>query len=106
MKTFKYLSMAAIAATSLSFASCSDDDDNSGKNDKPSIDDIIEDGFYISGEALSFSGADVKGRMISAPNEIDKSSSDWFVNIYMTLESNKSFTFTAVKGSTTMTFGP
>ncbi len=106
MKTFKYLSMAAIAATSLSFASCSDDDDNSGKNDKPSIDDIIEDGFYISGEALPFTGVDVKGRMISAPNEIDKSSRDGFVNIYMTLESNKSFTFTEVKGSTTKKYGP
>ena len=70
-----------------------------GSNGKPSIDDIIEDGFYVSGEALPFTGVDVKGRMYATPNEVDKSARDGFVNIYTTLEAGKSFSFTEVKGA-------
>ena len=105
MKTFKYLSMAAIAATTLTFASCSDDDDNKSNSDKPSIDDIIEDGFYISGDALPFTGVDVKGRMSLTPNEEGGESRDGLIDIYMTLEANKDFYFTEVKGASKKNFG-
>ncbi len=105
MKTFKYFTMAAVAASSLTFYSCGDSDDNGGGN-RPSVDDIVEDGFYISGEALPFSGVDVKGRMKSTPNEVDASSREGLYDIYMTLEAGKSFTFTEVKGSTTTSYGP
>ena len=66
----------------------------------------MEGGFYISGEALPFSGVDVKGRMKSTPNEVDASSREGLYDIYMTLEAGKSFTFTEVKGSTTTSYGP
>ena len=106
MKTFKYLTVAALAATSLTLSSCDDKDDNKGGTDKPSIDDIIEDGFYISGEALPFTGVDVKGRMKAAINEADgQSARDGLFDIYITLQAGKTFSFTEVKGASTTTYG-
>jgi len=100
MKKIKLFTMCMVAL-SLIFVSC--------KTDDPIVDTdpIVEDGFYISGDATAFAKIDVLGQLTAAPVENDNNSARVGLNqIYIALEANKTFTITEVAGATKTINGP
>jgi uncharacterized protein (TIGR02145 family) len=69
---------------------------------------IIPDGFYIFGDATSFSTLDIKGQLKTTPNEnLDNSGARaGLYDIYIALEGGKTFTITEVAGATKIVNGP
>jgi len=99
MKKIKLLSMCLLAL-SLIFASCKKEVVN------PPV--VVEDGFYISGDATPFSALDIKGQLKTTPNENLSNSGArvGLYDIYIALEAGKTFTITEVAGATKIVNGP
>ena len=79
------LFMSALAL--MTFASCD-------KNDGPSLDDVVEDGFFVAGPAT---GSDVLApqyMMTAGINEVDKAARDGMYEKYIVLEAGKDFYLT------------
>ncbi|MEI8086300.1 MAG: SusF/SusE family outer membrane protein [Paludibacter sp.] len=100
MKKIKLFTLCMFAL-SLVFVGC--------KSTDPVVDPdpIVEDGFYISGDATSFAKVDVQGQLTAAPVENDNNSARVGLNqIYIALEAGKTFTITEVAGATKTVNGP
>lgn len=97
---FKTLCFAAIALfTTFSLNSC--------KTETPIDEEILLDGFYVSGEATAFATVNVLGQLKATTVENDNNSARVGLNeIYIALEANKTFTFTEVAGATKTVYGP
>lgn len=97
---FKFMFFATLVAlSSFTFTSC--------KTDDPVEEEIVLDGFYISGEACAFTTITKAGQMKSTTVENDNNSARVGLNeMYIALEANKSFTITEVAGSTKTIYGP
>ncbi len=89
-----------VAVSSFTFTSC--------KTDDPVVEEeIVLDGFYISGEASAFATVTKAGQMKAATVENDNNSARVGLNeMYIALEANKTFTITEVAGATKTTYGP
>jgi hypothetical protein len=96
----KFMFFAAFAAVaSFSFISC--------KPEEVIEEEIVLDGFYISGEACAFTTVTKLGQMKATPVESDNNSARVGLNeIYIALEANKNFTITEVAGATKTVYGP
>lgn len=99
MKKIKLLAMCMFALTL--FFGCDKEED-------PIINEpLVEDGFYVSGEACAFASLDVLGQLKAIPVENDNNAArPGFNGIYIALEANKAFTITEVAGATKSVFGP
>ena len=88
-----------VAMSSFTFTSC--------KTDDPIEEEIVLDGFYISGEASAFATVTKAGQMKAAVVENDKNAARvGFNEMYIALEANKNFTITEVAGATKTVYGP
>jgi len=89
-----------VAMSSFSFTSCKSDD-------PVEEEEIVLDGFYISGEASAFATVTKAGQMKSTTVENDNNSARVGLNeMYIALEANKNFTITEVAGATKTAYGP
>ena len=97
---FKTLGFALIAIfATFTFNSC--------KTTEPEEQEILLDGFYVSGEATAFSTVTIAGQLKATTVENDNNSARVGLNeIYIALEANKPFTLTEVEGATKTVNGP
>lgn len=96
----KFMFFATIVAMgSFTFTSC--------KTEEPIVEEIVLDGFYISGEASAFATVTKLGQMKATTVENDNNSARVGLNeTYIALEANKAFTITEVSGATKTAYGP
>jgi hypothetical protein len=95
-----FLMFALVSFAAFSFTSCDPKED-----DEP--EEILLDGFYISGEATAFTKVDVLGQLKATTVENDNNSTrEGLYEIYIALEGGKTFSFTEVAGSTKTVYGP
>jgi hypothetical protein len=103
IKTLKFMPIWAMALA-IGFASCNSDDD-----DPINVDEVIEDGYYIVGEATALSTLDLKGRMVNGINENNGADqTPDFAGLYekyIALEADKPFSIIKKAGSAEATFG-
>lgn len=92
MKKFSFLMMMA-AVAAFTFTSC--------KNDpKPQdLDDIVENGFYVTGEAVSMPNLVAQGQFAVGHNEANSNElREGMYEKYVVIEANKEFTFVLKEG--------
>ena len=80
-------------ALSLTFVSCDP------KDDGPDVDEIVEDGFYVVGEATSSVKLVNTGIMSAGKNEVDQSAREGMYEKYNALEGGKPFHLLLKKGT-------
>ncbi len=98
MKKIKFISMCLVAL-SMSFYSC--------KPEEVTPPEVVEDGFYISGDASAYSTLTVTGAFKATPVENDNNSARvGLLEKYVALETGKTFTITEVAGTTKTVNGP
>ena len=97
MKTFKLLSLCLLALTVV-FTSCD--------KDPIDLDDIVEDGLYIKGNASAFDKLTAKALMKPTPNEVDGQLRSGFMDIYVALEKDQPFNIVEVEGTNQTVYGP
>lgn len=93
MKTLKKISLL-VAATALvftTFSSCNP------KEDDPVV--IVEDGFYVTGDATGSTALTVDYRLASGINEVTKEKRAGMYEKYVALEANKDFTLLLKEGT-------
>lgn len=98
MKILKFLSLWLLAL-SVAFTSCDNED-------PINLDDIVEDGMYIKGEASAFDKLNTKAIFKPTPNEVDGALRAGFMEIYIALEQGKTFNIVEVAGTTQKVYGP
>lgn len=91
MKTLKKISLfaGALALVLTTFSSCDKED--------PAV--IVEDGFYVTGDATGSTDLSVNYRMASGINEVTKAKRAGMYEKYVALEANKDFTLLLKEGS-------
>lgn len=91
MKTLKKISLfaGALALVLTTFSSCDKED--------PAV--IVEDGFYVTGDATGSAALSVNYRMASGINEVTKAKRAGMYEKYVALEANKDFTLLLKEGS-------
>lgn len=91
MKTLKKISLfaGALALVLATFSSCDKED--------PAV--IVEDGFYVTGDATGSAALSVNYRMASGINEVTKAKRAGMYEKYVALEANKDFTLLLKEGS-------
>lgn len=91
MKKFSFLMMMA-AVAAFTFTSCKTDP-------KPDIDDIVENGFYVTGEAVSMPNLVAQGQFAVGHNEANSNElREGMYEKYVVIEANKEFTFVLKEG--------
>ncbi|MEA4935927.1 MAG: hypothetical protein VB102_04700 [Paludibacter sp.] len=91
MKTLKKFSLfaGALALALTTFSSCDKED--------PAV--IVEDGFYVTGDATGSSNLSINYRMASGINEVTKAKRAGMYEKYVALEANKDFTLLLKEGN-------
>ena len=97
MKKLSFI-LLSFAAISLFVVGCKTDDP------KPPV-EIVEDGFYLSGEATSATELKTENLMSVGINEQGQVVRNGMREKYVALEAGKTFTITEVRGSTKTVFG-
>lgn len=97
MKALKFIPLCVLAL-SMAFTSC--------EKDPIDLDDIVEDGLYIKGEAAAFTKLTAKAILTPTPNEVDGVLRSGFMDIYVSLEKDKTFNIVEVEGTTQTVYGP
>lgn len=104
MKKFGIL-MCAFAAMAISFTSC---DPNKGGGEK-NLDDIVENGFYVIGDATGFEAISSEGAVATAMagglNEVDGAARSGMFEKYIVLEGGKNFQLVKKEGSSKVIYG-
>lgn len=98
MKKLNLFLMCLFALT-LTFVSCDP------KDDGPDVDEIVEDGFYIVGEATSSAKLVNTGIMSAGLNEVDKKTREGMYEKYIVLEGGKPFSLLLKKGTVETKYG-
>ena len=93
----------SLAAAAFTLVSCK------GGQNTPSIDDVVEDGFYVVGEATaipSLTAANAaKGLMAAGTNEVEKVKRAGMYEKYIALEGGKEFELVLREGKTEVHYG-
>ena len=102
MKKFSLL-LCAFAAFAIGFTSC-------GEPEKPNVNDIVEDGFYVVGEATAYADLQAEGVtnsiMSEGRNENDENKPrSGMYEKYIMLQGGKPFQLVLVEGSEQTTYG-
>lgn len=99
MKNLKFILMALLAV-SFTFISC--DNKNSQPDD---IDNIVEDGFYVAGNATGADKLMADAIMAAGVNEVDKKVRDGMYEKYIALEGGKEFYLMLKEGTKEVKYG-
>lgn len=99
IKALKFLPLWAMALA-IGFAGCNNDDDS------PNVDEVLEDGFYLTGEATGYEKPDLSTKLIPAANEAaDNAERSGMYDGYVYLEGNKNFNIAEYVVGSTATYG-
>lgn len=99
MKKFGFMMMAA-AIAAFTFTSCK------GGDTPQNLDDIVENGFYVVGEAAALPQLDLKGQMGAGYNEANSNEKrDGMYEKYIVLEAGKKFHFAKKEGDLLVNYG-
>lgn len=96
MKKFKFLSLWALALA-IGFAGCNNDDDGP--------DEIIEDGYYVVGEAAASNAIVANGKMSNGINEAGQIELSGLYDKYVALEAGKTFKIMKKAGVVETSYG-
>lgn len=91
----KILMLLGAVALTFGAVSCKDD----GKEDKPDVDNLVEDGFYVVGEAAEMTELNVKYQLCQGINEVDQSAKDGMYEKYIALRGGKEFSLELKAGT-------
>lgn len=95
----KFMLLWAALAAGLTFTACGDDDNGDGA-------EMVDDGWYIMGEATALSEIKAEGRMVSGLNEnAENAPQTGLYEKYIALEAGKTFSIVKVAGTTHTTIG-
>lgn len=94
--------LVMVAFLAFGLIACEDDDDNGGGGD----DDIVLDGFYIQGEATSFTDLNEDAKMEVTKNEVIQEERSTLYETYITVKGSGGFNIVEVAGDEQMTYGP
>ena len=95
-RIFYFFALAAVAA--MTFVSCNKDKDNP---DKPDINNLVEDGFYVSGPATGSDVLKKDFKMAEGLNEADGNAKrDGMYEKYVVLEAGKEYYLVLKEGTT------
>ena len=92
----KILMLLGAMALTFGAVSCNND---SKQEDKPDVDNIVEDGFYVVGEAAEMTSLNVKYQLCQGINEVDGAAKDGMYEKYIALRGGKGFSLELKKGS-------
>lgn len=77
------------------------------KDDEPKPDPVlVEDGFYVFGDALAVTDYDFKGLMTATKNEVDGSDRSSLLDIYIAVSETGGFNIGKVTGGEATVYGP
>ncbi|MDR1023996.1 MAG: hypothetical protein LBL94_12125 [Prevotellaceae bacterium] len=99
IKTLKFLPIWAMALA-IGFAGCNNKDDKS-----PNVDEVLEDAFYLTGEATGYEKPDLSAKLIPAKNEVGNVERSGFYDGYIYLEANKNFSLVDYVAGAATTYG-
>lgn len=88
-----------IAVVAVTFTSCKDPVDP----DDPIV--IVEDGYYLTGEACAYTDANTNLMFAVTRNEVDQTERATLYELYVALTAGKNFNITQIAGSTTNVYG-
>ena len=82
--------------------SCKDDDEDP----TPTNNAIVEDGFYIQGDATAYADFDIKATLSTTKNEVLQEERSSLMEIYVAVKGSGGFNIVQVNGSERTTWGP
>ena len=94
--------LVMVAFLAFGLIACEDDDDNGNGGD----DEIVLDGFYIQGDATSFTDFNDNARMEVTKNEVIQEERSTLYEAYITVKGSGGFNIIEVAGDEQMTYGP
>jgi len=86
----------------ISLNSCKDDDEDP----TPTNNAIVEDGFYIQGDATAYADFDIKATLSPTKNEVLQEERSSLMEIYVAVKGSGGFNIVQVNGSERTTWGP
>ncbi|MDR0688540.1 MAG: hypothetical protein LBF55_07670 [Prevotellaceae bacterium] len=99
IKTLRFLPIWAMALA-VGFAGCNNDDET------PNVDEVIEDGFYLTGDATGYEKPDLNTKLIPATNEAaENAERAGLYDGYVYLEANKNFNVVEYVAGQTTSYG-
>jgi len=101
LKSTKTVAIIAALFGLITLNSCSDDDDPVTTNNV-----VVEDGFYIQGDATAYADFDVKATLKTTKNEVLQEERSSLMEIYVAVKGTGGFNIVQVNGSERTTWGP
>jgi starch-binding outer membrane protein SusE/F len=102
LKLTKNVAIIAALFGLISLNSCKDDDEDP----TPTNNAIVEDGFYIQGDATAYAVFDIKATLSPTKNEVLQEERSSLMEIYVAVKGTGGFNIVQVNGSERTTWGP
>ena len=102
LKLTKNVAIIAALFGLISLNSCKDDDEDP----TPTNNAIVEDGFYIQGDATAYADFDIKATLSTTKNEVLQEERSSLMEIYVAVKGSGGFNIVQVNGSERTTWGP
>ena len=102
LKLTKNVAIIAALFGLISLNSCKDDDEDP----TPTNNAIVEDGFYIQGDATAYADFDIKATLSPTKNEVLQEERSSLMEIYVAVKGTGGFNIVQVNGSERTTWGP
>ena len=102
LKLTKNVAIIAALFGLISLNSCVDDDEDP----TPTNNAIVEDGFYIQGDATAYADFDIKATLSTTKNEVLQEERSSLMEIYVAVKGTGGFNIVQVNGSERTTWGP
>lgn len=102
LKLTKNVAIIAALFGLISLNSCKDDDEDP----TPTNNAIVEDGFYIQGDATAYADFDIKATLSPTKNEVLQEERSSLMEIYVAVKGSGGFNIVQVNGSERTTWGP
>ncbi|MCH1473326.1 MAG: hypothetical protein L7V85_05380 [Bacteroidia bacterium] len=102
LKLTKNVAVIAALFGLISLNSCKDDDEDP----TPTNNAIVEDGFYIQGDATAYADFDIKATLSTTKNEVLQEERSSLMEIYVAVKGTGGFNIIQVNGSERTTWGP
>ena len=102
LKLTKNVAIIAALFGLISLNSCKDDDEDP----TPTNNAIVEDGFYIQGDATAYADFDIKATLSTTKNEVLQEERSSLMEIYVAVKGMGGFNIVQVNGSERTTWGP
>ncbi len=100
-QTTRWASLVLVLFAVAAITGCSDDEETT-----TTPTELVEDGFYISGDATFFSGFDIQGTLSSTKNEVLQEERSELLEAFVALNGTGGFNIIQVAGTARTTWGP